>query len=61
MFIDFRERGRKGGREREAGRQRNIDGREKHQSVPSHTRPDHIQLVATVLDSTALKIKQLMT
>ena len=34
-FIDFRERGREEERERE-----NIDVREKHRSVASHTRPD---------------------
>ena len=35
MFIDFRERGREGEREREG----NIDVREKHQGVVSCTQP----------------------
>ena len=39
MVIDFRERRREGERQRERG-DRNIDAREKHRSVASHTHRD---------------------
>ena len=37
MFIDFKDRGRGGEKEREGA---NIDEREKHRLVASHTRPN---------------------
>ena len=40
MLINFRERGREGGTERERKRERDIDVRENHLSVVSCTHPN---------------------